>query len=354
MNKERILEHIVPLNLLQKKPYRVEEIGDGNLNFVYRISDDAQSSLIVKYAPPYLRLLGEDFKLPQERICVEMHTMCYFESIAPSFVPHIFHCDETHFYCVMEDLKGYVLLQQKRLKEKIPLVIYEKLGTFLALLYTNTPPSFKEGFYENATLKQISENYIFVFPHIKNHEALILPPFFTPTFKSALFEENMDTLRDVFLHVKECLIHGDLHTGSLLIHENDVKVIDAEFSLFAPLGFDMGVLFAHILFGELHALMLGKQAQTQEALLSVWEHFCLHVNEVPSHIIAQSAGFCGAELYRRLVVPAKAKPLLALPSHLQAKAYQKVEALAVCLVENYLHVKQMHDMLRLLKEHEWL
>lgn len=354
MNKERLLEHIVPLNLLQKKPYHVEEIGDGNLNFVYRISDASFSSFILKYAPPYLRLLGEEFKLPQERICVEMHTMCYFESIAPSFVPHIFHCDEAHFYCVMEDLKGYVLLQQKRLEEKIPLVIYEKLGTFLALLYTNTPPSFKEGFYENATLKHISENYIFIYPHIPNHEALIIPPFFTLACKSALFEENMRTLTYLFLHVKECLIHGDLHTGSILIHREDVKIIDAEFSLFAPLGFDMGVLFAHILLGEIHALMLGEQTQTKEALTSVWEHFCLHVKEVPPHILGQSVGFCGAELYRRLVVPAKAKPLQALPSHLQAKAYQKVEALAVFLVENYLHVKQMHDMLHLLKEHEWL
>lgn len=354
MNTKRVLDHMIPLNVLKKEPYHVEEIGDGNLNFVYRISDASHSSFILKYAPPYLRLLDEDFKLPQERICVEMHTMCYFESIAPSFVPHIFHCDEAHFYCVMEDLKGYVLLQQKRLKEEIPLVIYEKLGTFLGLLYTNTPPPHQEDFYENATLKHISETYIFVFPHIPNHEALIIPPFFTPTCKSSLFEENMRTLTALFLHVKECLIHGDLHTGSLLVHGDDVKVIDAEFSLFAPLGFDMGVLFAHILLGELHALMLGKKAQTQEALLSVWEHFSLHVKEVPSHILGQSAGFCGAELYRRLVVPAKAKPLLALPSHLHAQAYQKVEALAVSLVENYLQIKQMHDMLRLLKEHEWL
>jgi len=354
MNKERILEHIAPLNLLQKEPYRVEEIGDGNLNFVYRISDASFSSFILKYAPPYLRLLGEAFKLPQERICVEMHTMRYFESIAPSFVPKIFHCDEACFYGVMEDLKGYALLQNERLAHEIPLVIYEKLGVFLALLFTSTPPSREEGFYENATLKQISKNYIFVYPHIPNHEALVIPSFFTPHAKSALFEENIRALRDLFLHVKECLIHGDLHTGSLLVHDNDVKVIDAEFSLFAPLGFDMGVLFAHILLGELHALMLGKKAQTQEALLSVWEHFSLHVKDAPSHILGQSVGFCGVELYRRLVVPAKAKPLLALPSYLHAKAYQKVEALAVSFVENYLHVKQIEDMLRLLKENRWL
>lgn len=332
----------------------VSEIGDGNLNFIFRLSDTHGTSLILKYAPPYLRLLGEEFKLPQERICVEMHTMRYCKSIAPSFVPQIFHCDEAHFCFVMEDLNTYALLQQKRLKEKIPLVIYEKLGTFLAHLYTHTPPLEPEGYYENATLKSISENYIFVYPHIPNHEALIIPPFFTPACKSALFIANIHTLSELFLHTKECLIHGDLHTGSILIHGEDVKIIDAEFSLFAPLGFDMGVLFAHILLGEIHALMRGEQTQTKEALTSLWEHFCLHVKEVPPHILGQSVGFCGAELYRRLVVPAKAKPLEALPPHLQASAYKKVETLAMVLVENYLHVKHMRDMLRLLKENAWL
>jgi len=357
MNTQSILTYInnTPhlLAHFQSHSLHVSEIGDGNLNFVYRVSDGTHS-LIFKYAPPYLRLLGEDFKLPQERICVEMHTMRYFESIAPSLVPKLFHCDEAHFCFVMEDLKAYRLLQSIRLEMEIPLPVYAQLGRFLALLYTHKPPLHVEDFYENATLKAISENYIFRFPYRENHEALVVPSFFTPCAKSALFHQNIDTLAALFLTSNECLIHGDLHTGSILIHEESVKIIDAEFSLFAPLGFDMGVLFAHILFGEVYALMLGKTVQTQAALEMIWEHFSLHVKDVPCHVLQHSVGFCCAELFRRMVVRPKAKPLLALPAHLQPIAFEKVEKLAIAFVENYLHVKQMNDIIRLLKEHAWL
>ena len=60
----------------------VEEIGDGNLNFIFRISDDSGTSLILKYAAPYLRLLGGDGPLPQVRICVEMHKLCNLQNMA--------------------------------------------------------------------------------------------------------------------------------------------------------------------------------------------------------------------------------------------------------------------------------
>jgi 5-methylthioribose kinase len=357
MNTQSILTYIhhTPhlLEQFKETSLYVNEIGDGNLNYIFRISDAANHSFILKYAPPYLRLLGEDFKLPQNRICVEMHTMCYFESIAPSFVPHILHCDEKAFCFAMEDLNTYRLLQRARLEGEISLEIYTKLGLFLALLYTHKPPIHEEGFYENATLKSISEDYIFRFPHIINHKALIVPPFFTPTPKSDLFHKNMHALTSLFLHVKECLVHGDLHTGSILIHDEDVKIIDAEFSLYAPLGFDMGVLFAHILFGELYACILGKAVQIEASLLRLWESFILHVKHPPAHILSHSVGFCGAELFRRLVVPSKAKPLDTLPLELQPKAYEKVEKLSITLVENYLHVSSIHDMLRFLKEDGW-
>jgi 5-methylthioribose kinase len=43
----------------------------------------------------------------------------------------------------------------------------------------------------------------------------------------------------------ECLVHGDLHTGSVMVTDSDTRVIDAEFAFFGPMGFDMGVLLAN-------------------------------------------------------------------------------------------------------------
>ncbi|MDQ1268016.1 MAG: 5-methylthioribose kinase, partial [Campylobacterota bacterium] len=49
---------------------RADEIGDGNLNYVYKISSiqNPQKALIVKQAVPFLRCVGEDFPLSRERM----------------------------------------------------------------------------------------------------------------------------------------------------------------------------------------------------------------------------------------------------------------------------------------------
>ena len=42
------------------------EIGDGNLNYVYRVFDTSnpERSLVLKQAPPYIKILGPDYPLP--------------------------------------------------------------------------------------------------------------------------------------------------------------------------------------------------------------------------------------------------------------------------------------------------
>ena len=336
-------------SLLGDEPLDVKEIGDGNLNFIFR-AQTAQKSLILKHAPPYLRMLGEAFSLPQNRICAEMHTMAYFKSIASEFIPTLYHCDEKAFLFVMEDLKGYETLQYKQLHEPISMSIYAKLGDFLALMHTHTPPLRPEGYYENSTLKTISENYIFRYPYILNHEALVVPSFLPQRSHSKLFEANIAHLTELFLHAKESLLHGDLHTGSIMIQEENLKIIDAEFAFFGPIGFDIGTLFAHILFGEIYAKFAHKPYQSELALSTLWEHFMTH-RPKDSTLLQTSIGFCGAELLRRLFVPAKAKALEALSVADKKEAYFLSHALAVELVESSLHVKHFDEFLAIVKKY---
>ena len=52
--------------------YFTEEIGDGNLNLVFRIRDEKTGkSLIAKQALPYVRAAGEDWPLDIERGVIE-------------------------------------------------------------------------------------------------------------------------------------------------------------------------------------------------------------------------------------------------------------------------------------------
>lgn len=351
MNTQSILNYIsnTPhlLAHFKETSLHVEEIGDGNLNYIFRISDEANNSLILKYAPPYLRMLGEGFTLPQKRICVEMHTMSYFEQIAPSLTPKIIHCDEEHFCFMMEDLKGYALLQTLALTQHQPLAIYETLGSFLVSLYHHKPCIRAEGYYENPTLKAISRDYIFRFPHILDHDALILPSFFTPSPKSDLFLDNIAWLTTLFEEDKSCLLHGDLHTGSVMVKGSAIKIIDAEFSFFGPIGFDIGVLLAHILFNEIYT-SIAYNSVCYQKIHALFKG----LGVLPSKVFMQSVGFCGAELFRRLVVPAKAKPLEALAQKDdKVKAYVLAETLAIDLVEHCLHVTHLEDFMTLVEKH---
>jgi len=335
-----------------KPPLNINEIGDGNLNFIFQVQDASGASLIIKHAPPYLRLLGESFPLPQERICVEMHTMSYFQKIAPSYTPKLYLCDEKAFVLAMEYLEGYELLQSAQLKQTIDLHLYAKLGDFLARLYKHAPRHMEEGYYEEATLKSISEHYIFRYPYIQDHPALVVPDFFTPLSKSVLFHENLQTLLELFLTHKEALIHGDLHTGSILIKDANIAIIDAEFSFFGPLGFDIGTLLAHILFGEIYALYEHKTLHYRSSIRTLWHYFEHQSAPTPLPLLQQSVGFCGAELFRRLVVPAKAKPLESISTENgKENAYKLCEKLSIELIENFLRVKSLEDFMLILEKH---
>lgn len=335
--------------MLQDAPLRIHEIGDGNLNFIFR-AQTPQKSLIIKHAPPYLRMLGEAFILPQARICAEMHTMTHFASFASKLIPTIYHTDEQAFLFAMEDLRSYETLQQKQLAMPITANIYATLGDFSGMVYTHIPPSMPMGYYENSTLKTISENYIFRYPYILQHKALVVPSFLPQNQHSQLFNANLATLTDLFLHSKETLLHGDLHTGSVMIQEENLKIIDAEFAFFGPISFDIGTLFAHIIFGEIYAKYSHKALFYEYSLSIFWEHFKAYTSQETMHL-QTSIGFCGAELLRRLFVPAKAKPLEALREEAKQEAYRLAHSLATELVESSMSVKQMDAFLGILKKY---
>ena len=53
---------------------------------------------------------------------------------------------------------------------------------------------------------------------------------------------------DLFKNKKECLLHGDLHTGSFMVKGQDVRIFDVEFATVGPASFDVGMLLANYIF----------------------------------------------------------------------------------------------------------
>lgn len=61
-----------------------DEIGDGNLNLVFKIRDtQGVSRVIVKQALPYVRCVGESWPLTLDRARIEAETLLVHRSIRP-------------------------------------------------------------------------------------------------------------------------------------------------------------------------------------------------------------------------------------------------------------------------------
>jgi 5-methylthioribose kinase len=53
-------------------------------------------------------------------------------------------------------------------------------------------------------------------------------------------------LKSKFLTSTQALLHGDLHTGSIMVKDGSTVVIDPEFAFYGPIGFDLGAIISNL------------------------------------------------------------------------------------------------------------
>jgi 5-methylthioribose kinase len=58
---------------------------------------------------------------------------------------------------------------------------------------------------------------------------------------------SAEELKLIYMQKAECLIHGDLHTGSFFIAPEELRIFDAEFAFYGPSGYDMGCVIGNLL-----------------------------------------------------------------------------------------------------------
>ncbi|MCQ1021467.1 phosphotransferase, partial [Acinetobacter baumannii] len=99
--------------------------------------------------------------------------------------------------------------------------------------------------------------------------------------EDAALKRAVSALKLKFLCEAQALLHGDLHTGSIMVTESDTKVIDPEFAFVGPMGFDVGKLIGNLLlcfFSQRgHEKTPGERAAYRQWILetaeSVWQRF---------------------------------------------------------------------------------
>jgi 5-methylthioribose kinase len=253
------------LELLEGDPadWAIREVGDGNLNLVFIVTSGA-AGVVVKQALPYVRLVGESWPLPLDRAHFEQEALKIQTTHVPMHVPKVYHFEPGQAAIVMAYLSPHIILRKGLIRRLHYPHLADHLSTFMAemlfrssdLAMSAAPKKTAQAvFCHNAALCKISEDLIFTDPYriapLNRWTSPELDGLAAAFRADAPLKVAVQELKWVFLTRSEALLHGDLHTGSVMVTETDTRVIDAEFAFFGPVGFDVGALLANLMLSYL-------------------------------------------------------------------------------------------------------
>lgn len=321
------------------------EIGDGNINYVYKIISKRDGhSVIVKQADKLLRSSGRPLDLYRNKI--EAHILQLEGELAPGFVPEVYYYDETMAATSMEDISAYKNLRSELAKNRVYPHIAENISEFLAsTLLPTTDLVMDSGekkqnvkFFINPELCFITEDLVFTEPYAatpyfernkntvtQGNEAFVEDRL----YNNAALHAQIAILRNSFMNNAQALIHGDLHSGSIFVNENGLKVLDPEFAFYGPMGYDIGNVIGNLFFSLANKLFTMPAEKDAIAALSsticnVYDLTRKKLNEKYDKLVtldlyknpefkemyidavmADSIGFAGTEMIRRTVGDSK-------------------------------------------------
>lgn len=331
LTKQTVITYLKKVGLLEEsEDIKVEEVGDGNLNYVFKVHSTNGTRLIVKQALPYAKVVGESWPLTLKRAQIEANALKKHGQFVPNLVPEVFHVDDQLAVTVMEDLSHLTIARTGLVEGAYYPKLAPELATYLAQTLYNTSdfalhPFDKKNLqvaFSNPELCKITEDLIFTDPYYDvdtNNFEQELSEVVRNIWANDALKLEVAQIKYSFLTEGEALLHGDLHTGSVFASEHEIKVIDPEFAFYGPIGFDVGQVIANILFQA-----FVREGQAQQQILQdaqfVWNDFTEKFSQlwyqkneqqhasVPGYlevflqkVLRDTFGFAGTELIRRTI-----------------------------------------------------
>ncbi|WP_371550898.1 S-methyl-5-thioribose kinase [Streptomyces sp. NBC_00554] len=330
----------------------VREVSDGNMNRVFLASSaDGTRGLAVKQALPWVRVAGPSWPMSPERADAEARAYEQVAKVAPDKIPAIHGYDAENYALVMEDMSDLEVLRT---------VLNEgasygpdtsaRIGEFVAQLSFATSDFGMSSADRKALIAtsvspelcKITEDVVLSEPYIEHEHNHWLPELadLAAEFRAdARLRTEVADLRHVFMTSGQALLHGDLHTGSVMVGVREgapvVRVFDPEFSFVGPIGFDLGLYWANTLVSQVRADALGTATDHGDQLRLSWEAFesefrrlwptrvdtffdDAYLDRFLARLWTESLGYAGTEIIRRIIGFAHLTDLTTLPDPVPA------------------------------------
>lgn len=348
------------------------EIGDGNLNYVFRAADTASGkSIIVKQAGPELRI-AKSLHASIDRGRIESEILHIQEECAPGTVPHVYLYDPVMKAIIEEDMIGHTMMRTALMNYETFPLFADQITTFMVnslLKTTDVCMEHKEKkdsvrSFINPELCEISEDLVFSEPFLDYNRRNNV---FEPNRSFAEKELYSDTelqleaakLKFAFMNNAQSLIHGDLHTGSIFINKEHTFVFDPEFAFYGPMGYDVGNIIANLFFAWCHADAEAPSGQKEEfcgwCLDCIQDTVDLFIRKFRecwdenvrdamaktagfkeyylSGVLADTAGMAGLESIRRMVGLANVKDITSISDSAKRA---RAERIVIRLAKDYI------------------
>eukprot|EP00249_Psilotum_nudum_P021182 c28009_g1_i1 orf=420-2933(-) len=240
--------------------WKVREVGDGNLNFVYIVLGP-NGSLVIKQSVPYVRCVGESWPLSEDRAYYEALVLKEHGRICPDHVPEIYHFNRSMGTIAMRYLEPPHIILRKGLIAGIRYpYLAEHMSDYMSrtLYYTSLialstdkhKPAVAQ-FCGNVELCRLTEQVIFTEPYMVAANNRWTTPHLDEDVKSVREDVELKLeiadLKSKFCERTQALIHGDLHSGSIMATITSTQVIDPEFGFYGPIGFDVGAFVGNLI-----------------------------------------------------------------------------------------------------------
>ena len=338
---------------------KVSEIGDGNINYVFRAEDiKSKKSVVIKQADKLLRSSGRPLDVDRNRI--EAEVLKFYGEVASDYVPKIYHYDEVMCALTMEDISEYENLRHGLMKKKIYKNFAEDITTFMVNTLISTmdivmnPWKKKEDVkkYINIELCDITEKLVFTDPYTNHFGTNIVLDESSEFVKKEIYDDEelvfeAGKLKYKFMNNPQSLLHGDLHSGSIFVTESKTKVIDPEFAFYGPIGYDLGNVVGNLFFSYIHSDIIMSDEVQKRAYLNYLETTIAEIMDkftekfiraydekvidpmaknplykrwMIASILEDAAGMAGTEIIRRTIGDSKVKEIESIES-IEARVY---------------------------------
>ena len=349
---DEVISYVKEKNLFSENAdLTVKEIGDGNINYIFKVENKIDGkSIVLKQADKLLRSSGRPLDLTRSKI--EANILRIENDLAPHFVPEIYFYDEIMCVLAMEDISEYKNLRTELIAGKIFLNFADNISEFLSRTLLLTTDLFMNKFEKKKNVKEfinpelcdISECLVFTEPYDNNRNRNIITAG-NEEFVENILYKNEDLhfailkLREKFMNYSQSLIHGDLHSGSIFINEKGIKIIDPEFSFYGPMAYDIGNVIGNLYFPLYRAKFFMEDSKEKEEFINWLEKCILDIPILFSekckllwekysndkllknkkfrdyyieNIVKDSLAYAGTEIIRRTVGDAKVLELTSL------------------------------------------